>query len=273
MKTVVVLVTDENYFQKCKRTILDLRSRGEWTGDVVLITIDFNAPSNFLDFYKITQKRFAHIDCSKILEAYRKSPIRPTSDNREFLKLAQWNKFYVFDIYFSQWEKVIYLDSGLRVFDKIKYLDELNCKGVFMAPDDSPANDTSKRFGGIIETDRNPEVVRLLFQEYDPKILNGRYFLNCIWMYDTDLLKKVNFQELIDAMNNYPICRCNEMTIMNLIFTFKYKLWKSFPQCIETEYGFKRLFGWTENDREWRGETWQDFCFLKYPCTINFECE
>lgn len=119
------------------------------------------------------------------------------------------------------------LDAGLRVLDRIQILADLPCKGVLMAPDDAAGYDTEKRFGGIIETDRNP-IVGKLFQEYDKSIMQERYFLNCIWMYDTALLKTISFEELVHAMNTYPICRCNEMTIMNLIFTFKYRVWKPF---------------------------------------------
>jgi len=274
MKTVVVTLTDQAYFHKCKRTILDIRSRGEWTDDLVLITVGFDAPKNFLDYYRVIQKRVEHIDCSAVLEGYQRCPIRPTCDNREFAKLTQWDKFYVFDPFFAQWQKVIYLDAGLRVLDKIHYLADLPCDGVVMAPDDAAAYDTEKRFGGIIETDRNPEVVDRLFQEYDRDILNQRYFLNCIWMYDTSLLSTITVQELVDTMNTYPICRCNEMTVMNLIITFKHKIWRPFPEFIRTNsFSIKRLFSWTEWDRNYGYGTWRDFCFLKYPSTINFDCE
>ena len=145
----------------------------------------------------------------------------------------------------------------------------MDCSGVIMAPDDSAPYDTEKRFGAIIETDRNIEVVNKLFEEYSPTILNERFFLNCIWMYDTSLLERVKLQELIDTMNKYPICRCNEMTIMNLLFTFKYKVWRPFPDF--TESG-KRLFTWTENDRNYDKDlTWKDYCFIKYPNTIGFD--
>ena len=276
MSTVVVTLTDQPYFHKCKRTLQDIRTRGEWTGDLVLITVGFDAPKNFLDYYRITQKRVEHIDCSNVLEAYKTHPIRPTCDNREFAKLTQWDKFYVFDPFFSQWNKVIYLDAGLRVLDKISYLDALPCAGVILAPDDAPTYDNNKRFNNIIEVDRNPEVVEQLFQEYGKDVVSKRYFLNCIWVYDTALLEKISVQELIDTMNKYPICRCNEMTIMNLLFTFKYKVWKTFPDFIshpERANGMKRLFGWTEHDRNYGQTTWRDFCFLKYPSTINFDCE
>ena len=273
--TVVVTLTDQSYFQKAKRTIIDIRSKGQWTNDLVLITVGFDAPYNFLDFYKIIPFRVDHINTDNLIKEYIKCPIRPTCDNREFAKLTQWDKFYVFDKFFLAWDKVIYLDAGLRVLDRIQHLADLPCENVIMAPDDAPSYDKNKRFGGIIETERNKEVVAKLWEEYDPSILMGRYFLNCIWMYDTALLKTIHFNELVDAMNNYPICRCNEMTIMNLIFTFKYKVWKPFPNFVtlETIEGKKRLFGWTEHDRDYGATTWRDFCFLKYPTTINFECE
>jgi hypothetical protein len=272
MKTVVVTLTDAGYYHKVKRTIIDVRSRGEWTGDLVLITVGFDAPSNFLDYYRVTPFRVEHLDTAALLQQYRDVPIRPTCDNREYTKLTQWDKFYVFHHWFQQWERVIYLDAGLRVFDKIQYLADIPCDGVIMAPDDSPKDDIHKRFGGIIETDRNPAVVAQLFEEYDPTILHERYFLNCIWMYDTALLSKVSLPFLVEQMNKYPICRCNEMTIMNLVFTFKHKVWKPFPEWIDQPR--KRLFGWTELDRDYdRSGTWRDFCFLKYPFSINFDCE
>jgi hypothetical protein len=271
MNTVVVTLTDQGYFQKAKRTIIDVRSRGEWTGELVLITVGFDAPQNFLDYYRILPFRVEHIDTSSMVQQYRDNPIRPTCDGREFGKLTQWDKFYVFHTFFRSWDKVIYLDAGLRVLDSISYLADLPCTNVIMAPDDASPYDNDKRFGGIIETDRHPVVVERLWKEYAPSILKERYFLNCIWMYDTSLLSRVSFQDLVDTMNKYPICRCNEMTVMNLLFTFQHRVWKPFPEWVAN--GRKRLFGWTENDRDDGATSWRDFCFMKYPFTINFDCE
>lgn len=267
MNSVVVTLTDIGHFFRARRTIIDIRIRGDWKSDLVLITVGFDAPKNFLDYYTVIPFRVEHIDTSNLIEEYKLNPIRPTCDNREFAKLTQWDKFYVFDPFFSKWDKVIYLDAGLRVFDKIKYLADISCEGLFMAPDDAEPFDNDKRFGGIIELDLNPLVVKKLFEEYDESIISERYFLNCIWMYDTSLLKIISFNDFVDTMNKYPICRCNEMTIMNLLFTFKHKVWKPFPKTInETN---KTLFGWTESERD----SWRDFCFMKYPLGINFDCE
>lgn len=269
MKTVVVTLTDKNYHYKARQTIIDIRTRGSWNGDLVLITIDYDTPQHFLEAYNIIEFKASHINTDYLLEQYKKCPIRPTDDNREYVKLTQWDKFYVFSEFFKSWNKVIFVDAGLRVLDSISNLLELDCTGVIMAPDDSASYDNEKRFGAIIETDKNTEVVGRLFEEYSPEILKERYFLNCIWMYDTILLDKVSLNDLVDAMNKYPICRCNEMTIMNLIFTFKHKVWKPFP---DFTISGKRLFTWTENDRNYdRGLKWNDYCFIKYPFTIGFD--
>lgn len=270
-KTVVVTLTDVGYFSRAKRTIIDIRSRGEWTGDLVLITVGFNPSQNFLDFYNVTQKRVEHINTDYLAQQYNQYPLRTVEDNRHLLKMTQWDKFYVFDDYFKKWDKVIFFDAGLRVFDKISILDNIDCSGQIMAPDDAPPYDNDKRFKNMLEITANPRATEKLWQEYSPNILNERYFLNCIWVYDTSLLDKCNISEMIDAMNKYPFCRCNEMSIMNLLFVFKYKVWKPFPEFVENG---KRLFGWIEYDRDYGPyNTWRNFCFIKYPCSINFDCE
>jgi hypothetical protein len=272
MKRVVVTLTDQGYASKAKRTIMDIRSRGQWTEDLVLITVGFDMPATFMDFYRVIPFRVEHLDCSTLLEKYKACPIRPTCDNRQYDKLTQWDKFYVFDPWFAQWDTVLYVDAGLRVLDTVSLLMDLPCEGGLLAPDDAAPYDQEKRFGGIIETDQNHEVVEALWEVYRPEILTARYFLNCIWRYDTSLLSKVTTSHLVKAMNAYPICRCNEMTIMNLLFTFYHQAWIPFPDYVTDAKGQrKRLFRWTEHDRrEDHGTTWRDFCFLKYPMTITF---
>lgn len=269
--TVVVTLTDKTYYTKAKRTIIDVRTRGQWLGDIVLITVGFDASPNFLDFYNVIPRRVEHINTDYLVAQYSKFPLKTVGDNRHLLKLTQWSKFYVFSEWFERWNKVIFLDAGLRVLDAISYLDNIPCDGKILAPDDAPSYDTEKRFNGMMELSANPDATDKLFQEYSKDILNERYFLNCIWVYDTALLKLCNMTHMIETMNAYPICRCNEMTIMNLLFTMKYRVWEQLPEFIASG---KRLFGWVEYDRDYGpSKTWRDFCFIKYPCTISMECD
>jgi len=271
MSTAVVTLTDQNYFERAKRTIVDCRTRGEWKGPIILITIAFDAPKNWLDFYGVTGKRFEHIDTSSLVEQYKLHPFVTPHDGRNLSKLTQWDKFHVFDEYFLQWKKVIFLDAGLGVFDSIQHLNELECDGKLIAPDDAPPYDEKKRFFLMLEFGANAEAEKGLFEEYSRDILQERYFLNCMWVYDTQLIKKCAVSDLVSAMNKFPICRCNEMTIMNLLFSYKHKVWSPMPQFASSG---KRLFGWCEYDRDYgTANTWRDFCFMKYPVSINMNRE
>jgi len=107
-------------------------------------------------------------------------------------------------------------------------------------------------------------VSEALFSVYPKEILDKKYFLNCMFIYDTELLEKVSFQEMVDAMNAYPICLCNEMVIMNLFFTFKLGVWEAFPlQTADAKY----LFSWAETNYK-PTPHWSQFHFMKYPRTI-----
>jgi hypothetical protein len=106
-----------------------------------------------------------------------------------------------------------------------------------------------------------PDAVERWLHEFSDS-LDQRYFLNCIFVYDTRLLDQVSIETLVDLMNAYPFCMCNEMGILNMVFTFRLKVWEPFPQRV----GDKYLFGWNElNYRE--HPTYNQFHFLKYSTT------
>jgi hypothetical protein len=262
--TVFTLISDELYFYKAKQTILDLRTRGNWKGEIVLITIGFNLHNNFKDFYNINELSFPLIDKSSLLKKIGKEGFIDTTDKREINKLNQWEKLHVFDEYFTKWSRVVYLDAGLRVLDDVKYLLELNYKDKILAPKDGNLYD-EQSFKCQLSFD-NHELIENLQNELGYEILNSTYMLNCIWIYDTNILRLCDKTKLIDAMNKYPFCKTNEMGIMNIMFHFKYNLWEKLP--IKASNG-KILFDWCELNNP--DTNWKDYCYIKYPVTINFD--
>lgn len=258
MSTVFVTLSDRSYFPKAKRTIDELRTHGGWTGDVVLIAVDFTpVPMDGVQIFETI-----HINTDGLLASFRKHPIRPMDDNRHFGKLYQWDKLQVFKPFFRQWDRVVFLDAGIRVFDNVQPLLDLDWQGKFLAPDDSDPYDNGVRFRVQLDLEANPAVTERLLSEYSAGILDKHYFLNCIFVFDTSLLERVSFEEMEIAMNAYPICMCNEMGIMNLLFAFKLDAWSPFPQQV----GDKYLFGWCEsNYRE--NPDWRSFHFIKYSRT------
>lgn len=262
--TVFTLVTDTAYFDRAKRTIIDLRTRGNWRGDVVLITVGFTLNANFKDFYNITETSFAAIDKSTLLAKIGSNGFTDTTDKREINKLAQWEKLHVFDEYFAQWSRVVYLDAGLRVLEDVKYLLELEYKDRILAPKDGKLHE-DQAFKCQLSTD-NAELIANLRNEFGENMFASNYMLNCMWIYDTNILKLCNKQQLIDAMNKYTCCKTNEMGIMNILFCFKYNLWEPFPAKAPNG---KFLFDWCELNQTYK-TTWREYCYMKYPVTISF---
>jgi hypothetical protein len=259
--TAFVLLTDIGYFNRAKRTIIDLRSKGNWRGDIVLITIDFNLNNNFKNFYNIIEIKFDKIDKSELLKKIGKG--FSDGDGRELTKLNQWEKLHVFDKYFMKWNRIVFLDAGLRILDDVKYLLELDYKNKILAPKDGKNYENSP-FKTQLNFE-NMEVIDLIKKEYGEEIFNQIFFLNCIWIYDTNILNIFDKNELIECMNKYPIFKTNEMGLMNLILRFKYNLWNEFPFKLKSG---KILFDWCELNNP--GTNWQDYCYIKYPVTISF---
>ena len=262
--TVFALVTDLNYFNKAKRTIVDLRTRGKWNGDIVLVTIDFNLNENFKEFYNVIEAKFPLIDKTNLLNKIGSEGFTNNPDKRELNKLNQWEKLHIFDDYFLKWSRVVFLDSGLRVLDDVKYILELDYKDRLLAPQDSKLYE-NREFNCQISYDK-PELNNEFINEYGENILKSNYMLNCMWIYDTNILKLCDKKQLIEAMNKYTFCKTNEMGIMNIVFHFKYNLWERMP--IMTSNG-KFLFDWCELNNP--NTNWKDYCFIKYSSTITFE--
>lgn len=275
MNTVFVLVTDELYLSKAKKTIIDLRAAGQWDGDIVLINLDIPVlNSTFLDFYRITEKRFPPIkEKNELLNLLGHAPFPDTIDGREINKKNQWEKLHVMDPFFKKWERVVFLDAGLRVLcDVHDTILEIDCKGKFMAPDDGgnfhPTTPNPHKLFESQISSRSHELIQILERDF-PKInhLKETYFLNCMWVYDTAILDICTKTEMVDGMLKYPVCRTNEMALMNLFLHYKYGLWEKFPKYASNK---KILFDWCETNNP-NPSNWRDYCFLKYPASIKFE--
>ena len=262
--TVFALVSDSSYFYKAKRTIIDLRTKGNWNGDIVLVTIDFDLNSNFKDFYNIIEAKFPKIDKSQLLSKIGSQGFIDTTDKREVTKLNQWEKLHIFDDYFLKWSRVVFLDAGLRLFDDVIHLLEIDYKNKILAPKDGKLYE-NQHFNCQLSYDK-PELIESLKTEYGEQILKSNYMLNCMWIYDTNILKLCDKNQLIEAMNKYTFCKTNEMGIMNILFHFKYNLWEKLP--IFNSNG-KILFDWCELNNQ--NTNWRNYCYIKYPVTISFD--
>jgi hypothetical protein len=267
MRTVFVLVTDKEYFGRAKKTLIDLRTRGQWEGDVVMIPIGFRLNKNFRDFYRITEVIFPPIENKEaLLNLLSHRPFPDTIDGREINKINQWEKLHVFDPYFSKWERVAYLDAGMRVCGSVHdSILALNCTSAILSPDDSKP---SQKFGSQLSSHSSDKLRECAKDIGGDAMFQAKYLMNCLWVYDTAILRIPLKDEMIEGMLKHPICLTNEMAMMNIYVHFKYKLWKPFPRIAPGQT--KWLYEWCESNLTGK-PTWRDFYFIKYSITLRFE--
>lgn len=257
-RLAVVTLCDYKYFDKVRRTIEDIRSRGKYWGDLILITIGFSPPQTFIDFYQITVKYFDQVNTDILVNKILQHPYT-SGDGRELTKLAQWNKLYCFDTYFKAWDKIFYFDAGFRIFHDLSYFFSLNCDNSIVALDDAHPSGVNK-FNCQLESSNTIALNELLSEV--PNALTRSYFLNCFFAYDTHIITKETLPNLLEVMNKYPIWKTNEMGVMNFYFNCKLNIWK--PLNINLHEGLQ-LLDWTERD----GKSWKNYVSLKYPSTIG----
>ena len=263
MATAIVTLCDQPYFDKAKQTINDLRTRGHWQGTIVLIAVDFEPEQTFTTMYEVQVMHFPRMNLQKLLDSYIKNPLSiQTHDHREFKKTTQWEKLHVFDECFKQWTRIMFVDAGLRILDSVENFLCLDWKGKFLALDDT-WKDPFKKFSGQLELVNQPNILEQYIESFGRSSLDEKYFLNCLWIYDTNLLDIIKKEELIETMDKYPIWRTNEMGVMNTIITFKHRLWTPLPLIANNG---KYLFDWCEYNRP--GTRWEQYCALKYPVTL-----
>ena len=269
-RTVVVTLTDVGYFDRARVTVRDVRSRGQWTGDLVVISVGFCLNEAFRDFYGIIEMQFPRIDTEPLVQKIG-TPF-PGGDGREFTKRVQWEKLHVFDPYFQKWDRVIFLDAGLRILAPLSVFQSLDWRGRFLAHHDNGALNAPRRgnkpFGLqlCVRDDTTLDDLSETFPD-DDMTTSQDYFLNCMWIYDTAILQRYQLkQEMMEIMDRFPIWKSNEMGVMNAILHFRHHLWTPFP--LRDPILGKVLFEWSEMTQTPPG-TWRDYCALKYPVTLS----
>ena len=118
VSTVFVTLADDGYLSRAKRTIRDLRTTGQWHGQIVFVSVDGCVYDRQIED-GVVVAHFPRIDTSGLLSAIGPTGFPDTTDGRELSKLKQWEKLHVFDAYFKQWSRVVFLDAGLRVLDDV----------------------------------------------------------------------------------------------------------------------------------------------------------
>jgi hypothetical protein len=267
-KTAFVTLTDRGYFHKALITLRDVRTYGQWTGPIVLITVDF-IPT-FEELKSVCPEcivyPISHIDHTGLWEIWKTKPIRVQFDQSHTKKVYQWDKFTVFSPFFKIWDRIVFLDAGARVVNPVEQLFSIPWEGRFLSPDDSDPYDNGNRLNVQFDLEANPEVTEKLYATFGTECFEDKYFLDCFFIFDTALIEGTEtFNTLCRWMLEFPISCRNDMGIVNLYFTAHKKVWTPLPQRSVDNQLYN--FGWSElNYHERPG--WDKFIVLKYPWRI-----
>lgn len=257
MRRVVVIVSNEKDHSRAESTLTALREVGRWCGDVVWIAIGFDPSPAVIQRLRIQVLRRPMLDMDWLWKLRQSHPFHDT-DGREKHKLIQFSKWHVFDTFFLQWDSLLYLDAGMHIGRPIHAIFSVPHRGCIVAPDDRfPFNDPDKNFRkqfSNVMPDRYKELEIYCENKKQDWLDKGGYFLNCLWLMDTTIIRPSTLSDLCALTRRFPISRTNEMAIMNL---YMHDLWKPLPETVNGVH----LFDWTERF----GRTTKDYIFLKYP--------
>ena len=264
LQTAFVTLTDRGYFPKAQTTLRDLRSYGQWKGTIVLIVVDFMPTyEEIVEFgphFILYPVR--HIDHVGLWEIWKKHPIRSQADNSQYTKVYQWDKFYVFTPFFKSWKRVVFVDAGSRICRPVAPLLVLDYKGQFLCPDDSDPYDNGNRLIVQFDFDTNPSVSEHFYNTFGRDCLSFHYFLDCFFLFDTDLIHDLTFPILKQWITEFPISCRNDMGILNLYFHVVRRVWTPLPQLLPDGSGY--YFGWNESNYRERPPATK-FIVMKYP--------
>lgn len=230
----IILVFNNNYLEKAKQTISQLRKIGKYDG--IIECIIGNDLVNIIDQlktvfdYNVKFKYFPDIDRTEIINLLKKNPI---GDGREYNKIFQWHKLYCFHQYFKEnYKKCFYIDTGMFIHNSIEKIIQLDCENILLAHSDAfPTYEW--KLGIQFDKTIFPSLYEDLNEKYD---LNIDYFQSGIMLYDTNIIEDNTFRDLLNLSNYYINSRNNEQGILNIYFNCIKKYWKQIQIKDDKQY-------------------------------------
>lgn len=219
MSTCVVFLSNAPYFDKFLETCSQLIQNGKYTQDICLIIDkklhDVNIYNHdFLLENNIIVKYFPEIEFSENFH-------RVARQRERYDKLFQYQKFYLFDMFFKKWNYIFYIDSGMKICSSIQPFLDILKSGCFYAHSDS-----------YHKYEWNLDRQFIDIEDYSEKLRNTMdtnidYFQTGILIFDTKKYINENiFNNLIKTAEAFPNCFTNEQGTMNICFVDE---WEQVP--------------------------------------------
>jgi hypothetical protein len=260
----IVLMFDRKYTKKSWHTIHQIRTVGQYKGDIVCIIADdlLQRQGTLYKDDNIIIKHFKQYDTNPIKCDAKKIT---TDEARQEMtkmcfpmkrKMIHYHKIYCFHTWFREhYKKCFYIDTGTEIFKPLDKMINLNCAGKLLAHSNSyPANSDflNCQFDDLIY----PELYAELDMLYN---LNTDHFQATVMLYDTSIIEDSTFATLMRMAYRYVNCKTNDQGILNLYFSCLKKVWQ--PLLIKDDETY--FYDFYE-----RGDLKKtDYIMVKYPKT------
>jgi len=254
---VLVFVANEDYLSKAFQTVYEVRTTGQWTDDIILLTTA-----------AIVAKPENTVLCTSLNANFRILPDQDFSKTLDFLnskqqhenshyvkhRMFQFMKFYVMDPWFKKWDVVFYMDAGVKVQGDLNRMKAAcnPCYSLLAHSDSYP--EYEKTLETQFEFSIDSDISERLLMTYN---LKCDYFQSTILIFDTTIIEEGTVDRLFELMNLYPIMTRNDQSILNLHFICERGLWKPLEKA--DSIGF--LYDFHERP----GYTRSDYLLMKYP--------
>tara|TARA_Y100000816_G_C26108444_1_gene590253 strand:+ start:6086 stop:7066 length:981 start_codon:yes stop_codon:yes gene_type:complete len=224
-KLCVVFVTNQKYLEKFYATCSQLRSVGNYKGDVCLIIGDDLNNSEFRENEFITKNNIIvkHYPDTQFTPEFLEKQKQLNRESFWVEKLFQYHKLYLFTDYFKKWDYIFYLDCGITILNDITPMMEIREKNTLLAHSDSYPkynNNLDYQFDTF-----QPEFQKLR-ETYS---LNKDYPQTTIMLFDTCLIEDDMRNKLWELAQTYPISVTNDQGIIALHFTCINPVFKQIP--------------------------------------------
>ena len=243
-KTAVCLVANFKYLYKnFPRMYKQIRNVGKYNGEILVIT-SLLCPTFLIKFLRknnnVSILRFKKIKFDKKTEL--KLSNLNLGSNRHVNKNFQWQKLYLFDKKIKKWNYIFYLDINMYIHHDIRPILDVKPINELLARADGYPNYEWKLSS---QFDTSDILYSDLCEIYDMEINN--YFQTGVMYFDTKIINKQTFKEIMELTTNYPITITNEQGILNLYFIF---VKNNYRQLVEKVNGKISYFYWMLNDQE-----------------------
>lgn len=217
--TSIAIVADFKYLRRyAKKFFIQLEDNGNFHGEIILITSKITPTFIFKSIRNnknIKILRFKKIKFTSKTKNSLNNLDTGNQPNRNKTKNFQWSKLNLFREEIKQFRFVFYLDINMSIHSDLNELLKVKPNQKLLARNDSYpdlVNTLSTQF------DKTHSLYKELEKAFN--LETKEYFQTGILYFDTNIISKTTYLELINLVEKYPISITNEQGILNLYFKY-----------------------------------------------------